>query len=1181
MNKKLLSLLLALVMVFSFIPAFAAEEAPAADKKAEETAKPAEKAEEKAEEVKETEKAVETPEFVKFLKDNGYVEGDKKGDLMLDKNLTRAQFTALLARLDGKDDVAKAMKTLGSKFTDVTEAHWAKGYISFAAGKDWVKGYPDGTFGPEREVTYAEIATVLVRYLGVDTMGFNYPVDYVAKAFELGLMKDLPAIENYKQAATRENMFHMLYNTISQRDFGRFNVYKMIVLENGRTSALKNNEVKAEVLSVVQQANNVEERGIAKVGEQKVFALEDGEKKLADSENLLGKVINATVNENGKLVKVEIDEENYKYLVGKLEVLGDKEVRIAGSKYSVRVDERYYNRQDRRYDNDDRMYRTYLTSSVDKTKWDYARNYSYKEFAKAVAAGKIAPNFVRATVKDGMVMFIDSYQWKDVAPVKEVKRDGSEVYYYNDMRNGSVDRVIIDDLDRVIEFKDGKFYNMDKKDIKADDVIHWMDGLYVVRTDAKNNAKLDKTYIDRNGVEFAVFGENHYVLGAKPIKEPFKSVYAYDNTKFRTTYDRGDVKGMIGKDVKYLLDIKNQIQLITSDVKYNDTVALVNRVDTREGFELIYPNAPEKELFRLGTSLNSSYYAPTYVYSQTTTIIKAPGYWDFTGAKKLVGDFNTYDLVYVRSNEENVDQMYRMATRDQINRESKYATFEPDYARYMLVGGNKYRFSDETDVFVVNYTEDSEPYYVKADLATVIDKNAKNKDLKAYVVDEKQYKDIFEAEKDIYNNRVFGEDTYGRYLGRPDFARVIVFTGAKVPDAKLAGYNFGILNRVDNSNTHAEVEIADGIFETYEIEAKSPILFRNRGNVQTGEVVGFKPVKESDPKAARFLEVIPTKSAIVERVGYGRYTLRVFDPVTKAYGPAQTFYGTADTKQFRSTNLRYARFFSGNGNEYIDFIEFSDEPFAEAKGLTAAEKAARDFFLERYKGLNRNSQAEVDQLMSYYGTMPVAAQAAVATEYADLKQLYDFYHPEKEAKELAAKLENLIARKADKSFDKIKAGKEAEAKAIAERLALIGNDDQKALANEVIAAANPILEAAEKEAKRVEKVNAANKEIEKQRVAVEKEINRIKGLYDQAKDEYTTFAKNNNLKPIDAPVIKPVTAKDSYAIKADTAEADIETEKQTKLNEINNVKVAAETAYDNFVKLVAAQKPAFGGFPAR
>ena len=970
MNKKLLSLLLALVMVFSFIPAFAAEEAPAAaDKKAEETAKPEEKAEKKAEEVKETEKAVETPEFIQFLKDNGYVEGDKKGDLMLDKNLTRAQFTALLARLDGKDDVAKAMKTLGTKFTDVTEAHWAKGYISFAAGKDWVKGYPDGTFGPEREVSYAEIATVLVRYMGVDTMGFSYPVDYVAKAFELGLMKDLPAIENYKQAATRENMFHMLYNTLSQRDFGKFSVYKMIVLENGRTSALKNNEIKAEVLSIVQQANNVDERGIAKVGEQKVFTLQDGEKKLADSENLLGKVINATVNENGKLVKVEIDEENYKYLVGKFEVVGDKEVRINNSKYSVRVDERYYNRQDRRYDNDDRMYRTYLTKNVNKSKYNYAENYSYREFAKAVAAKSIKPDFVRATVKDGMVMFIDAYQLKDIAPIKEVKRDGTEVYFYNDMRNGSVDRLIIEDYDRVIEFKDGKFYNMDKKDIKADDVIHWMDGLYIVRTDAKNTAKLDKTYIDLGNVEMAVFGDNHHVLGARPISKPFKSVYAYDNTKFRTTTDRGDVKGMIGKDVKYLLDIRNRIQLISSDVKYTDTVALVNRVDTRDGFELIYPNAPEKELFRLGTSLDSSYYAVKYKENPKTKEYEKAGYWDFTGAKKLVRDFNTYDLVYVRSNEQNVDRMVRMADRDELKEYSSYVKFEPKYARYLetytddkKVVKNKFRFSDETDVFVVNYKKNGEPYYVKSDLSTVIDKNMENENLKAYVVDEERYSSLFELDTDMYGNRVFDEATYGRYLGRKDFARIIVFTNADVPDAKLDDYDFGILTRVDNSNTAAEVEIADGVYETYEIERKSDILYRNKGKVDPWAVVGFYPVKGSDPKAARFESVLYPTYAKVERVGYGRYELRLYNPSTRTYDKdVKVFYSTANTKQFRSTNLGYARFLSFRNNEYIDFIEFLDSPEVVAENQKSNLSIKQQYQLNRLEMFTKDAEKLVKE----------------------------------------------------------------------------------------------------------------------------------------------------------------------------------------------------------------------------
>lgn len=1136
-------------MVFSFIPAFAAEEAPAADKKAEETAKPAEKAEEKAEEVKETEKAVETPEFVKFLKDNGYVEGDKKGDLMLDKNLTRAQFTALLARLDGKDDVAKAMKTLGSKFTDVTEAHWAKGYISFAAGKDWVKGYPDGTFGPEREVTYAEIATVLVRYLGVDTMGFNYPVDYVAKAFELGLMKDLPAIENYKQAATRENMFHMLYNTISQRDFGRFNVYKMIVLENGRTSALKNNEIKAEVLSVVQQANNVDERGVAKVGEQKVFALQDGEKKLADSENLLGKVINATVNENGKLVKVEIDEENYKYLVGDLEVLGDKEVRINGDKYSVRVDERYYNvRGERRYDNDDRMYRTYLTKDVNKSKYNYSENYSYREFAKNVAAGKINPNFVRATVKDGMVMFVDAYQWKDVAPVKEVKRDGSEVYYYNDMRNGSVDRVIIKDWDRVIEFKDGKFYNMDKKDIKADDVIHWMDGLYVVRTDAKNNAKLDKTYINKDGVELAVFGEDHYVLGAKPVEEPFKSVYAYDNAKFRTTRDRGDVKGMIGKDVKYLLDITNQIQLITSDVKYTDTVALVNRVDTREGFELIYPNAPEKELFRLGTSLNSRYYAPNG---------QENGVWDFTGAKKLVGYFNTYDLVYVRSNEENVDQMYRMATRQDLKDKANYASFEPDFARYMIAGGRKYRFSEETDVFVVNYTANNEPYYVKADLATVIDKNAKNKNLKAYVVDEKQYRDIFETEKDYYKNRVFDEDTYGRYLGRPDFARVIVFTGANVPDARLAGYDFGILNVVDNSNTAAEVETADGIFEKYEIEAGSKILYRNRGKVSMNSVVGFKPVKESDPKAARFLEVLPVKYAKVESVGYGKYELRVYDATTKTYGPVQTFYATSGTKQYRSTNLGYARFYSFNDNEYLDFIEFlgKERVTNRTVELTATEQLQMDLFLAQYKAMNPGDKASVDAVKTAFDALPAPVKARLTAEEARIEQLHRIHHPELRV----AELENAIKKLFNDGTGKVKgADEEEQFKNIEALKPLVAELKAAAPKNALVA---PVEAEIENYAKKAN-ANKANDELKAKAKSVNKEIDRLNKQIKDAEDKYNEFVKENNL----ATVLYPVLKAAKFTPVADGDEATVKAAKETESKKIDKAFEDAKTAYNDYVE---------------
>ncbi|KXG74426.1 Cell surface protein [Fervidicola ferrireducens] len=51
-------------------------------------------------------------------------------------------------------------------FKDVTTNHWATGYINIAANLGVIKGYPDGTFKPEAVVSYPEAVTMLVRALG-------------------------------------------------------------------------------------------------------------------------------------------------------------------------------------------------------------------------------------------------------------------------------------------------------------------------------------------------------------------------------------------------------------------------------------------------------------------------------------------------------------------------------------------------------------------------------------------------------------------------------------------------------------------------------------------------------------------------------------------------------------------------------------------------------------------------------------------------------------------------------------------------------------------------------------------------------------------------------------------------------------------------------------------------------
>jgi len=57
-----------------------------------------------------------------------------------------------------------------TQFTDVAADHWASGYINLACQNGIVAGYGDGTFGPEDEVTYEQITKMIVSALGYTPM---------------------------------------------------------------------------------------------------------------------------------------------------------------------------------------------------------------------------------------------------------------------------------------------------------------------------------------------------------------------------------------------------------------------------------------------------------------------------------------------------------------------------------------------------------------------------------------------------------------------------------------------------------------------------------------------------------------------------------------------------------------------------------------------------------------------------------------------------------------------------------------------------------------------------------------------------------------------------------------------------------------------------------------------------
>ena len=95
---------------------------------------------------------------VSTLSSMGIITGYPDGTFRPNAAITRAEFAAIAARFDNDGDKTAA------KFSDIA-THWAKDEISIAYNNGWITGYPDGTFGPQRDITRAETMTLVNRVL--------------------------------------------------------------------------------------------------------------------------------------------------------------------------------------------------------------------------------------------------------------------------------------------------------------------------------------------------------------------------------------------------------------------------------------------------------------------------------------------------------------------------------------------------------------------------------------------------------------------------------------------------------------------------------------------------------------------------------------------------------------------------------------------------------------------------------------------------------------------------------------------------------------------------------------------------------------------------------------------------------------------------------------------------------
>ncbi|WP_219834009.1 S-layer homology domain-containing protein [Paenibacillus sp. R14(2021)] len=97
----------------------------------------------------------------------GFVQGYADGSFLPKKNVTRAEFASMLAKALGLSESASV------SFTDVKDNNWAHGAISALEALGFIKGYGDGSFKPNQQITRAEMVAILAKVIDFGKAAHN------------------------------------------------------------------------------------------------------------------------------------------------------------------------------------------------------------------------------------------------------------------------------------------------------------------------------------------------------------------------------------------------------------------------------------------------------------------------------------------------------------------------------------------------------------------------------------------------------------------------------------------------------------------------------------------------------------------------------------------------------------------------------------------------------------------------------------------------------------------------------------------------------------------------------------------------------------------------------------------------------------------------------------------------
>lgn len=148
-----------------------------------------------------------------YATDKGYISGYTDGRFNPNANMTREEFAQMISKYVA-ENVKKVEDNTLISFKDVSDKNWSKSAIQDALERGIIKGYEDGTFRGDRDITRAEAVRMLNRTFDRKTTEKSITKDIDAK--KLNMFKDvspkhwafyeiLDASNNHKANVTDSN----------------------------------------------------------------------------------------------------------------------------------------------------------------------------------------------------------------------------------------------------------------------------------------------------------------------------------------------------------------------------------------------------------------------------------------------------------------------------------------------------------------------------------------------------------------------------------------------------------------------------------------------------------------------------------------------------------------------------------------------------------------------------------------------------------------------------------------------------------------------------------------------------------------------------------------------------------------------------------------------------------------